>query len=292
MKLATSFLFLLYIAVCSGAYAQPEFPTLTGRVVDNANLLSAQSRSNLTALLAQHEQETSNQVVVATLSQLDGYEIADFSNRLFRHWQLGQKDKDNGVLLVVAIAERKVRIEVGYGLEGALTDALSSQIIRNEITPAFKQSDFDRGINQGVNAILAAIAGEYVLEEGGSSDESIFGQIIPFIMFGSVGGQILLGRMFGRKKKRDTKSKALAAVGVGSIVGVVGGIVLTSLLLGALSALGACVLSYLFFGNGSNGTGSGRRHGGGIGGGFGGSSGGGFSGGGGSSGGGGASGGW
>jgi len=221
-------------------YAQPQFPALTGRVVDNANLLSAQSRSALTELLAQHEQQTSNQVVVVTLAELAGYDIADYGYQLGRHWQIGQKDKDNGVLLIVSIAERKIRIEVGYGLEGALTDALSSQIIRNEITPAFKQGDYERGINQGVDAILSAIAGEYV----------------------------------------------------GSIVGIVGGIVLSSLLLGALAALGSIVLSYLFFGNGG-GSGRGGRRGGFGGGGFGGgSSGGGFSGGGGGFGGGGASGGW
>lgn len=274
-------------------YAQPQFPALTGRVVDNANLLSAQSRSALTELLAQHEQQTSNQVVVVTLAELAGYDIADYGYQLGRHWQIGQKDKDNGVLLIVSIAERKIRIEVGYGLEGALTDALSSQIIRNEITPAFKQGDYERGINQGVDAILSAIAGEYVLEEGGSrGDDSIFGQIIPFIMFGSVGGQILLGRLFGRKKKRETKTKFFASLGVGSIVGIVGGIVLSSLLLGALAALGSIVLSYLFFGNGG-GSGRGGRRGGFGGGGFGGgSSGGGFSGGGGGFGGGGASGGW
>jgi len=294
MKLPIAFVFLLCFCVSSFTFAQPEFPVLSDRVVDNANLLSAQSRTDLIHLLAEHEQQTSNQVVVATLSQLDGYDISDYANRLFRHWQLGQEDKDNGVLLLVAINERKVRIEVGYGLEGALTDALSSQIIRNEITPAFKQSDFDRGINQGVRSILGAIEGEYILEEstGGRGDSDI-GEVFPIVIFGAFAGQILFGQLLGRKKKTGTKVKAITSLGIGSVVGVIGSIILASISLGLLAALGSSILSFLFFGSNSDGGGSSRgRRGGFGGGGFGGSSGGGFSGGGGSSGGGGASGGW
>src|SRR5829696_6188717 len=101
------------------------FPPLTGRVVDAADLLKPEERAALEAKLKSHEDRTSDQVVVATLRSLEGFEIEDYANRLFRHWQLGQKGKDNGALLLVAPQERKVRIEVGYGLEGALTDALS-----------------------------------------------------------------------------------------------------------------------------------------------------------------------
>jgi len=296
MKLPIAFILLLCFCVSSFTFAQPEFPVLSDRVVDNANLLSAQTRTDLISLLAEHEQQTSNQVVVVTLSQLEGYDISDYANRLFRHWQLGQEDKDNGVLLLVAINERKVRIEVGYGLEGALTDALSSQIIRNEITPAFKQSDFDRGINQGVRSILAAIKGEYVLKEGeGGSNrgESIFEQVIPFVLFGTVGGHLFVGQMLGRKKKRDTKVKAMASLGIGSVVGIVGGFILASVGLGLLAAFGSSLLSFVFLASNGGGGGTGRGHRGGFGsGGFGGGRGGGFSGGGGSSGGGGASGGW
>lgn len=287
------FIVFTCFAVCAilsfPAIAQPEFPPLTGRVVDTANLLSEQTRAALAQSLAEHEQETSNQVVVVTLGQLNGYDIADYGYQLGRHWGIGQQDKDNGALLIIALAERKIRIEVGYGLEGALTDALSRQIINNEMTPAFKQSDYERGINQGVDAILGAIAGEYVLEENSSDDESNVGQIIPFVMIGSIGGQLLLGRR-GRKKKQSSQTKIVAALGIGSVVGLVCGLVLTSVFFGAMAALGSAVLS--FFMMSGQGGGRGSHRGGGFGGGFGGSSGGGFSGGGGSFGGGGASGGW
>ncbi len=133
--------------------AQPAFPELTGRVVDRANLLSAAREAELEQRLAALERDTSDQVVVVTLPSLGGYDIADYGTQLGRHWQIGQKDGDNGVLLIVALEERKIRIEVGYGLEGILTDALSALIIHEQITPAFKVGAFERGIEQGVIAI-------------------------------------------------------------------------------------------------------------------------------------------
>ena len=101
-----------------------------------------------------------DQVVVATLPSLEGYEIEDYANRLFRHWQLGQKDKNNGALLLVAPQERKVRIEVGYGLEGALTDALSKVIITTAIAPQFQKGNFAGGIDAGVDAMLSILTGD------------------------------------------------------------------------------------------------------------------------------------
>lgn len=285
---------ILCLSLPALSLAQPQFPVLTGRVVDNANILSASVRTELTQQLAQHEQETSNQVVVVTLQELGGYDISDYGYQLGRYWKIGQAEKDNGALLIVAMQERKVRIEVGYGLEGALTDALSSQIIRNEITPLFKQGQFEQGVSVGVQSILQAIQGEYTPstsdQHGGGSG---FDKVLPFVMFGAVGGQMLLAPLLGRgrKKKRDVQSRMLAAGGAGTVTGVVSGIVLASLQLGLIAGVGALVLSFLFFGNGGGG---GRGRGGGYrGGGWGGSSGGGgFGGGGGGFGGGGASGGW
>lgn len=152
---------LLILLLASPLWAAPEFPELTGRVVDNANLMTAAQRQSLSQALASAEQNTSNQVVVVTLADLQGYEIADYGYQLGRHWGIGSKESDNGVLLIVAPNDRKVRIEVGYGLEGVLTDALSSVIIQQEILPAFRQGQFYGGIQAGVTAIQAAIKGEY-----------------------------------------------------------------------------------------------------------------------------------
>ncbi len=283
------FIYLVLYLLTAAAYAQPQFPELSGRVVDNAGLLSTETASRLTTFLAGHESETSNQVVVVTLPSLNGYEISDYSYQLGRHWQIGQAEKGNGVLLVVAQEERKIRIEVGYGLEGALTDALSSQIIRNEISPLFKQAKFDEGIDAGVTAILQAIQGEYTPSENdGLAAGQGFERVVPFIMFGGVLGQIFLAPFL--RKKKGVRGITSGVVGVGA--GLVGGFFLQSLLLGLLAGVGAAVFSYIFFGGGgSGGTRGGRSYGSGSSWG-GSSSGGGFSGGGGSFGGGGASGGW
>ncbi len=141
--------------------AAPQFPKLTGRVVDNAELLSTSERERLTSLLAEHESQTTNQVVVVTLKSLQGYGIEDFGYQLGRHWGIGQEGKDNGVLLIVAPTERKVRIEVGYGLEGTLTDALSRNIIEVLILPAFKAGNYGTGIRRGTEGVLAALGGTY-----------------------------------------------------------------------------------------------------------------------------------
>ena len=143
------------------AAAAPDFPRLTGRVVDNANILGSATESELTRQLAAHEEETSNQVVVVTLPSLQGHTIEDFGYQLGRHWALGQKDRNNGVLLIVAPQERKLRIEVGYGLEGDLTDALAKTIIETEITPAFRNGQMEAGVSRGISAILAALDGTY-----------------------------------------------------------------------------------------------------------------------------------
>ncbi len=141
--------------------AAPQFPALTGRVVDNAGLLSAPERQRLTRLLEEHEAQTTNQVVIVTIESLQGYVIEDFGYELGRHWGIGQEGKDNGVLLIVASTERKVRIEVGYGLEGTLTDALSRDIIETRILPAFRNNNYEQGIVRGTNGILGVLGGTY-----------------------------------------------------------------------------------------------------------------------------------
>lgn len=152
--------FLIFISSVFGDINQ-YLPTLTGRVVDNGGILNQNTIQTLNALFEKEENNSSNQIVVATIKSLHGYEIEDFSIQLARKWALGQKDKDNGVLLLIAKNERKVRIEVGYGLEGALTDKISHEIITYIIIPAFKKGDFNGGVLKGSKAIISAIKGEY-----------------------------------------------------------------------------------------------------------------------------------
>lgn len=140
--------------------ADPSYPALSGRVVDGANLLSSEAHQRIEAKLKAYEDKTSDQVVVATVPSLQGIGIEDFANGLFRFWKLGQAKTNNGALLLVAPNERKVRIEVGYGLEGALTDALSKVIITTAVAPKFKTGDFAGGIEGGVDAILEILSGD------------------------------------------------------------------------------------------------------------------------------------
>jgi uncharacterized protein len=158
IAMALTLLLLAAVPLC----AQPEFPTLTGRVVDEAGVLSPATVEGLTKMLAAHEQATGDQVVVVTLESLQGYSIEDFGYQLGRFWGIGQKGKNNGVLLIVAPKEHKVRIEVGYGLEGKLTDALSSTIIDRDILPAFHRGDFDAGVLAGTGTILEVLNGKEV----------------------------------------------------------------------------------------------------------------------------------
>ena len=132
-------------------------PALTGRIVDQANIIPAETRSTIEPKLADLEAKSGIQLVVATVNSLDGEEIEPYANKLFRAWQLGEKAKNNGVLLLVAPKERRVRIEVGYGLEGTLTDALTKVIITNAIAPRFKTSDYGGGISRGVDDIITVL---------------------------------------------------------------------------------------------------------------------------------------
>lgn len=139
-----------------------EVPFLGGRVNDTAEMFSLGTINELEVLLQEHETATSNQVVVLTIPKLEELTLEEFSMKVVETWKLGQADKDNGVLLLIAKEDRKLRIEVGDGLEGALTDAVSSSILRNEITPRFREGKFDEGVKAGVQAMLAAIGGAYV----------------------------------------------------------------------------------------------------------------------------------
>ena len=261
----TRLLLLLLVLIASPAAAQ-EFPKLTGRVVDAANIIPDADEAALTQKLAAVEQASTRQLVVATVPNLQGYDIADYGYQLGRHWGLGQKGVNNGMILLVAPAERKVRVEVGYGLEPIMTDALSHQIIQNDILPAFREGDFPRGINAGADAIIAqlqappeqaeqkALEAQQSQRAGGSGDQ--IGSLFPLIFWGIVLVFVVIPMFRGGRRGRRHRRRGVWVWGPG-------------------------------LGGGGWGGGSGGWGGGGFGGG-----GGGFSGGGGSFGGGGASGGW
>ena len=158
--LSIIFSFCIYTGIGS-AKTKDAFPKPQGFVTDLAGLLTPQSIDHLNGLIRYIHQQTTAEIAVVTIDSIDPYTIEDFAVRLFETWGIGTKAKDNGVLLIVALRERKIRIEVGYGLEGAITDGTGGRIIREIITPSFKNGQFDQGIVAGTEAILRLVAKEY-----------------------------------------------------------------------------------------------------------------------------------
>lgn len=191
---------LLAFVVLPAWAADPKFPPLSGRVVDQANVLSSSTRTRLSEMLEAHEKKTTNQVVVVTLASLQGYDIADFGVRLGRAWKLGQANRNNGALLIVAPSERAVRIEVGYGLEGDLTDARSSAIIQQEIVPRFRAGDLEGGIVQGTLAILGTIEGSYTPKAPPPTPWIVehADDVVKFLMIAIFITFVLVGQRYGR----------------------------------------------------------------------------------------------
>lgn len=155
---ALAALLLAVLALFAAPASAQTFPKFTGLVTDAAGILPADQKAALEAKLEALQQQTNRQLVVATIPDLQGYEIADYGNRLIRTWAVGLKGADNGAILIVAPKEHKVRIEVGYGLEPVLTDALSSVIIETKIVPAFKAGDMPGGIVAGTDALVQQLS--------------------------------------------------------------------------------------------------------------------------------------
>ncbi len=173
-----------------------DVPSLSGPVVDVAHVLPPDTVEQLSQEIRAHEAKTSNQVVVLILPSLEGETLFDFSHRVATTWKLGRKGTDNGVLLLVALKDRKVRLEVGYGLEGALTDARSAQIIRNEIVPRFRSGEFAVGVTAGVRAVLSTIEGTYQASErptATSTDGETVGNVLLAVIVG-----VFIGLLFSR----------------------------------------------------------------------------------------------
>jgi uncharacterized protein len=213
------------------AYSSPGSPT--GYVNDFAGVLSAETKQQLETRLSSLDASTSAQVSVVTIKNLGGDTVEDYANKLFADWGIGQKGKDNGVLLLVAVDDREMRIEVGYGLEGALTDAESSWIIRDKITPRFKEGNYDQGVIDGVEGILSAASEDLIpisVEKTFNASAGFMEDAFPALIFGFMALQwvwAILAR---------TKSWWLGGV-IGAIAGVIFGGVTGMMLLGLFGLL-------------------------------------------------------
>jgi len=198
---------LLWAPAFAAAPPGPQFPELTGRVVDDAHALSPQVQADLTAKLASLEQATSRQLVVVTLPSLQGYDIADYGYQLLRHWGIGQKGLNNGALFIVVPSEHKVRVEVGYGLEPILTDAMSSVILQKAVIPKFRAGDIPGGVVDGTSALIQQLSLDRSTAEANAAQaaeapvlhhhRSPIAGLIPLIIIFFVFSSIFRGRRGG-----------------------------------------------------------------------------------------------
>jgi uncharacterized protein len=200
-------LLVALLLIAAPAQADVQVPALSGRVVDQAGILDSAEQNRLAAKLKTLEDSSSIQLVVVTLSSLRGSPIEDWGLALGRTWGIGQKGKDNGVLLIVAPNDRELRIEVGYGLEGTLPDATANAIIRNVIVPRFKGGDMAGGISDGVDAIIAVLSGSG--EEFTPSRREIVGQWVQKlaapVFFGFMILMITIANIFGKRRRRGNR---------------------------------------------------------------------------------------
>lgn len=201
----TRFFSLTFLVFCFQlTFAQKAIPELWGmRVHDEAKVMSSAAVDQLENQLKAYEDSTTNQIAVLVVSSLDGDVLEEYSLRVAEKWKLGQAERDNGVLLLIAINDRKMRIEVGEGLEGVLTDALSNRIIRNEIAPEFRRGDYEAGVLAGVNGIISAIGGEYTSADfdGENASEELTGGaliLIGLFVFGILGVFTFIGLVSGK----------------------------------------------------------------------------------------------
>ena len=194
--------FFILLLTCSTATAL-NIPSPTGYVNDNANIISQTVELKLEQFLQDFDKSDSTQITVLTVPTLDGEALEEYSLKVFDSWKIGQKGKDNGALLLVAKTEKKIRIEVGYGLEGRLTDLLAGRIIDNEISPKFKQGDFDGGIVAGIVGIAEAVRGEYTgtgKSRNSKKKSSPLGLLFLLFFLGP-----LLSRISGRRSSRSRR---------------------------------------------------------------------------------------
>jgi len=207
--------------------AAVSFPSLSGRVVDQVELLEASTAKKLNSQLQAHEAATGNQLVVVILKDLQGLTIEEYGYQLGRAWGVGQKGENNGVLLLVVPSLRKVRIEVGYGLEGLLTDALSANIIQTVILPSFREGDFNQGIADGADAIIQALGGEYRFNSPQAQSRNQSNELppwwvilfLPLFLLRRFGRGLLFGQHSGSRRGGGFGSGGFGGGGGGSFGG-------------------------------------------------------------------------
>ncbi len=191
-----------FLLLASAAFAAREVPYLVGRVNDNAGMLRPEARERLESTLAAFEKATGDQIAVLTIDSLDGEPLEDYSMKVAETWKLGQKGKDNGVLFLVARDDRKMRIEVGYGLEPTLTDALCKRILDNVVAPQFRAGRFDAGVEGGVDAIIGTLQGKDVVPAQGPAVRNDFAdwpaKLIGLLIFTVVVGLFSLIALLGK----------------------------------------------------------------------------------------------
>jgi uncharacterized protein len=194
-------LFMIAFLCAAPAWADPNFPALSGPVVDAANILSADDEVILDNKIRSLKDKSGHQMNIATVPSLEGYDISDYGNRLFRFWKLGDKTANDGVLILVAPSERKVRIEVGYGLEGDMTDAISSVIINHDMIPRFKSGDWSGGLVLGVDDVEKVIGGdgEQIVQRVQNQSAPDIENWIPIIIFIFIMIIIISNVSFGRR---------------------------------------------------------------------------------------------
>lgn len=246
---------LFFLFICSllvflsiGMVSAKTIPRPTDFVTDCCQLLSVEEKNTINATLSKFQQETSTQVAVAVVKSLEGNNIESYATELFRSWGLGTKEKNNGVLLLFALEEKKIRIEVGYGLEGALPDILAGRIIRDEITPLMKQSRYGDAIINGTNAIIFATQGEYTI-----SSPSLYKKSIDEAIPDDVGGMVsaflgllfVLGNSLVYTVSYMARSKSIWAGGVGG--GFIGVVLIFIFGFGVITAVAAGILIIIGF---------------------------------------------
>lgn len=216
-KIVITFAVLISTALFSSAFTVPDKPT--GYVNDYANILSTNAKQSFENELKSFTASTSNEIAVVTIPDLGGDTVENYASKLFESWKIGNAKNDNGILLLIARDDHKLRIEVGYGLEGALPDILAKDIIDNQITPSFKQGNYDNGVALGIRAIEEATKGEYKVSnnaQGNANDIRLFKFGFYFLMFGFVLLQIIASIL--------ARSKSWWA---GGVVGFLGGLGIT-----------------------------------------------------------------
>jgi len=217
------------------AYVNPGAPS--GFVNDFAGVLSVEQKQQLEQKLSDFEKSAGNEISIAIIKSLDGDTVENFSVKLFEDWKIGKRGKDNGTLILVAVEDRQTKIEVGYGLEGFLTDAQSFWIINNEMIPAFRDNDFYGGLNAATDKIISAIGGEVISEENPAPKANVnYFNLAAFVIFVFV----WLGSILGR-------SKSWWAGGVvGGVAGIIIGFIKGFLYFGIISLAVLVPLGLLF----------------------------------------------